>query len=113
MLYRLAFIRTALEEFFDHIELVDVLDSSDSENLKLLSRPDLGVTFTKLHCWRLTQYSKCVFMDADTLVCYFDYQYFYSFCSSTVSSFLQMRLFLPFLLICEYRVILLNKTSCN
>ncbi|VDM26072.1 unnamed protein product, partial [Hydatigera taeniaeformis] len=60
-------MRTALEAFFDHIELVDVLDSSDSENLKLLARPDLGVTFTKLHCWRLTQYSKCVFMDADTL----------------------------------------------
>ncbi|KAL5108980.1 Glycogenin-1 [Taenia crassiceps] len=61
-------MRTALDDFFDHIELVDVLDSSDSDNLKLLSRPDLGVTFTKLHCWRLTQYSKCVFMDADTLV---------------------------------------------
>ncbi|CDI98113.1 glycogenin 1 [Echinococcus multilocularis] len=61
-------MRATLEEFFDHVELVDVLDSSDLENLKLLSRPELGVTFTKLHCWRLTQYSKCVFMDADTLV---------------------------------------------
>ncbi|THD25408.1 Glycogenin glucosyltransferase [Fasciola hepatica] len=53
---------------FDHVELVDVLDSKDEINLALLERPDLGVTFTKLHCWRLTQYQKAVFMDADTLV---------------------------------------------
>ncbi|KAF7649014.1 hypothetical protein LDENG_00148520 [Lucifuga dentata] len=31
-------------------------------------RPDLGVTFAKLHCWTLTHYSKCVFLEADTLV---------------------------------------------
>lgn len=47
---------------------VDVLDSQDAVNLELLTRPDLGVTFTKLHCWRLTQFTKCVFMDADTMV---------------------------------------------
>jgi glycogenin glucosyltransferase len=57
-----------LHSVFDHVELVDVLDSRDEVNLALLSRPDLGVTFTKLHCWRLTQYQKAVFMDADTLV---------------------------------------------
>lgn len=45
-----------------------MLDSQDSAHLALLSRPELGVTFTKLHCWRLTQYEKCVFLDADTLV---------------------------------------------
>jgi len=44
------------------------MDSNDALNLALLSRPDLGVTFTKLHCWRLTQFSKCVFLDADCLV---------------------------------------------
>jgi hypothetical protein len=27
----------------------------------------LGVTFTKIHAWALTQYAKCVFLDADTL----------------------------------------------
>lgn len=53
---------------FDHIVPVNVLDSNDSINLELLGRPDLSVTFTKLHCWRLTQFKKCVFMDADTLV---------------------------------------------
>ena len=34
----------------------------------LTDRSELGVTFTKLHCWRLTEYRKCVFLDADTLV---------------------------------------------
>ena len=48
--------------------MVDVLDSGDSGHLTLMKRPELGVTLTKLHCWSLTQYSKCVFMDADTLV---------------------------------------------
>lgn len=53
---------------YDAVVHVDVLDSHDSANLELLGRPDLGMTFTKLQCWRLTQYSKCVFLDADTLV---------------------------------------------
>merc|ERR1719187_114284 len=61
-------IREQLNSVFDTIKVVDVLDSGDTANLALLNRPDLGVTFTKLQCWRLTQYSKCVFMDADTLV---------------------------------------------
>jgi len=57
-----------LREAFDRADLVDVLDSNDVENLKLIGRPDLGVTFTKLHCWRLVQYTKAVFLDADTFV---------------------------------------------
>ncbi|BHF73715.1 hypothetical protein SprV_0401679700 [Sparganum proliferum] len=61
-------LKSVLGEVFDHVELVDILDSKDELNLALLSRPDLGVTFTKLHCWRLSQYTKAVFMDADTLV---------------------------------------------
>lgn len=61
-------IRELCKTVFDHVEVVDVLDSNDTVNLALLSRPNLGVTFTKLHCWRLTKYTKAVFMDADTLV---------------------------------------------
>lgn len=53
---------------FDEVIEVDTLDSADSVRLALMQRPELGVTFTKLHCWTLTHYSKCVFMDADTLV---------------------------------------------
>jgi glycogenin glucosyltransferase len=47
---------------------VSVLDSKDARNLSLLGRPDLNVTFTKIHAWELTQFQKCVFLDADTLV---------------------------------------------
>jgi len=61
-------MRDQLASVFNEVVTVNVLDSTDSSNLQLLGRPDLGVTFTKLHCWRLTQYKKCVFMDADTLV---------------------------------------------
>lgn len=60
--------RLALEDVFDEVFVVDVLDSKDKAHLAWLGRPELGVTFTKLHCWTLTQYSKCVFLDADTLV---------------------------------------------
>ncbi|BFZ00916.1 hypothetical protein BsWGS_03955 [Bradybaena similaris] len=61
-------VRNQLSGVFDHTFLVNVLDSNDASNLELLGRPDLSVTFTKIHCWRLTQFKKCVFMDADTLV---------------------------------------------
>lgn len=57
-----------LKNIFDEVKVVDVLDSGDTAHLAMMKRPDLGVTFTKLHCWTLTHYSKCVFMDADTLV---------------------------------------------
>ena len=60
--------RRVLESVYDEVRLVDVLESGDTAHLALMKRPDLGVTFTKLHCWTLTHYSKCVFMDADTLV---------------------------------------------
>ncbi|XP_051764436.1 glycogenin-2 isoform X2 [Ctenopharyngodon idella] len=60
--------RLALEDVFDEVVMVDVLDSRDKAHLAWLGRPELGVTFTKLHCWTLTQFSKCVFLDADTLV---------------------------------------------
>lgn len=61
-------LRRTLETSFDEVILVEELNSNDSEHLKLLSRPELGVTFTKLNCWRLEQYTKCVFLDADIVV---------------------------------------------
>ncbi|XP_026157529.1 glycogenin-2 isoform X2 [Mastacembelus armatus] len=60
--------RLALEGLFDEVIVVDVMDSEDHLHLALLRRPELGVTFTKIHCWTLIQYRKCVFLDADTLV---------------------------------------------
>ena len=61
-------IQAQLRDVFDKVEIVDVLNSNDITNLALLKRPELGVTFTKLHCWRLTQFKKAVFLDADCLV---------------------------------------------
>jgi glycogenin glucosyltransferase len=64
----LIFFSEQLELVFDAVSVMEVIDSADEEKLTEIGRPDLGVTFTKLHCWRLTQYSRCVFLDADTLV---------------------------------------------
>ncbi|XP_017837950.1 glycogenin-1 isoform X4 [Drosophila busckii] len=61
-------MRDRLKDVYNLVQEVNVLDSQDAANLALLARPELGVTFTKLHCWRLEQYEKCVFLDADTLV---------------------------------------------
>ncbi|CAF0916539.1 unnamed protein product, partial [Didymodactylos carnosus] len=61
-------VRENLESTYDEVIVVNLLDSKDAAHLKLLERPELGVTFTKLHCWTLTQYQKCVFLDADCLV---------------------------------------------
>jgi len=60
--------RNQLQQVFDHLVNVDVYDSKDATHLAMLKRPELGITFTKIHCWKLTQYQKCVFMDADTMV---------------------------------------------
>jgi glycogenin glucosyltransferase len=60
--------RMQLTAAFDHVIDVDVIDTQDSEALQLLGRPELGVTATKIKCWTLTQYHKCVYLDADTLV---------------------------------------------
>ena len=51
-------------------ELIDItpMYTTDEENLALTNRPELGITFTKLKIWTLTQFKKCVFLDADTLV---------------------------------------------
>lgn len=61
-------VLTALEEAFDQVVVVEPLDSKDLAHLTLLDRKELGITFTKINCWKLTQFSKAVFLDADTLV---------------------------------------------
>lgn len=59
--------RRRLGDIWDRVVLVDELQSGDDERLALLTRPELGVTFTKIQAWRLTDYHKAVFLDADTL----------------------------------------------
>jgi len=61
-------IAVALKASFDEVLVVEPMDSGDLPHLALMDRPDLGITFTKLHVWTLTQYTKCVYLDADTLV---------------------------------------------
>lgn len=61
-------MKNELLKVFNFVKEVDVFDSKDESNLRLLARPDLGITFTKIHAWRLTQYTKCVFLDADVLI---------------------------------------------
>ena len=77
-------MKTVLREVFDQVIVVDPLDSKDLVHLELLDRTELGITFTKvssisnliisqsthlqIHCWTLTDYTKCVFLDADTLI---------------------------------------------
>ncbi|XP_064134052.1 glycogenin-2 [Loxodonta africana] len=61
-------LRVILSRVFDDVIEVNLIRSADYIHLAYLKRPELGVTLTKLHCWTLTHYSKCVFLDADTLV---------------------------------------------
>lgn len=61
-------VRKALLEVWDELVDVTLYDSNDQERLALIARPELGCTFSKLRAWTLTQFTKCVFLDADTLV---------------------------------------------
>ena len=69
------YFREKLASVFNIVREVNVLDSKDESNLAVLQRPELGITFTKLHCWRLTEYEKCVFVDADALVSIVNYNF--------------------------------------
>lgn len=75
-----------LRRAFDHVIGVEVIEHNSSQNLRLLGllllfcplkpcyshatltgRPDLAQVLTKLHVFRLTSYTKIVFLDADVL----------------------------------------------
>ncbi|KAK4056553.1 glycogenin glucosyltransferase [Microbotryomycetes sp. JL221] len=58
----------ALQNTFDCVVGVAQIESDSWANLDLLGRRDLAASLTKLHLFRLTQYSKLIFLDADTLV---------------------------------------------
>ncbi|EDO18507.1 hypothetical protein Kpol_2001p8 [Vanderwaltozyma polyspora DSM 70294] len=56
----------------DIVQFEDDLDQShydeiNSENLKLLQRPELSFTFFKLNLWQQIKYAKIIYLDADTL----------------------------------------------
>ncbi|QRV83147.1 glycosyltransferase family 8 protein [Ceratobasidium sp. AG-Ba] len=57
-----------LRRTFDLVIGVEVIEGDkDAEEIKLLGRPDLHQTFTKLHVLRLVQFASVVFLDADVL----------------------------------------------
>ncbi|GAA5889860.1 hypothetical protein JCM8208_001149 [Rhodotorula glutinis] len=58
----------ALSKAFDVVIGVESIVTQSWEELKLLGRRDLAATLTKLHLFRLTQFDKVIFLDADTLV---------------------------------------------
>lgn len=57
-----------LEQAFDRVIDVPILDTKDVDRLALLGRPDLGTTVTKIGIWSLAEYQRVVYLDADTLV---------------------------------------------
>lgn len=60
--------RHLLSCVFNVVLSVRSLGTQGTTKLALLEQPDIGVSYTKLHAWRLTQFSKCVFLDAGMLV---------------------------------------------
>ncbi|KIY51277.1 family 8 glycosyltransferase, partial [Fistulina hepatica ATCC 64428] len=57
----------ALRHAFDAVVGVELIEQRDNKGLKLLGRLDLNTVLTKIHVFRLTQYDKIVFLDADVL----------------------------------------------
>ncbi|CCA67685.1 related to glycogenin-2 beta [Serendipita indica DSM 11827] len=57
----------ALRKAFDIVIGVEILEAENATGLKLLGRPDLNTVLTKLHVFRLTEFSKIIFLDADIL----------------------------------------------
>ncbi|KAG9314042.1 nucleotide-diphospho-sugar transferase [Chiua virens] len=56
-----------LRKAFNVVVGVETIVPPDSDSLTLLGRPDLNTALTKLHVFRLTQYAKVIFLDADVL----------------------------------------------
>ncbi|KAL1708306.1 glycosyltransferase family 8 protein [Schizophyllum commune] len=57
----------ALRGAFNVVVGVEIIEQEDDKGLRLLGRPDLNTVLTKLHIFRLTQYEKIIFLDADVL----------------------------------------------
>ncbi|KAI3388914.1 hypothetical protein SNEBB_006740 [Seison nebaliae] len=60
-------LKNIAKNFFTKVLLIDELVSNEFDKLRLMSRPDLNVAMTKLRMWNLTGYSKCLYLDADTM----------------------------------------------
>jgi glycogenin glucosyltransferase len=56
-----------MQESYDYVIPMPTFTSANRSNLALLQRPDLALTLTKINLWRLVQFRKCVYVDADIL----------------------------------------------
>ncbi|KAF8338293.1 uncharacterized protein EI90DRAFT_2991551 [Cantharellus anzutake] len=56
-----------LRQAFDIVFGVEIIEENQTKGLQLLGRPDLHLVLTKLHVFRLTQFDKIIFLDADVL----------------------------------------------
>lgn len=56
-----------LQSLYNYVIPIERIGNPQPANLYLMNRPDLLYTFTKLHLWRLTQFRKIVYIDADVL----------------------------------------------
>lgn len=50
--------RRGLLRVWTRIVTVEEIDSNDTTNLELLERPELGITFSKIAVWSLTDYGR-------------------------------------------------------
>ncbi|KAF0639547.1 hypothetical protein FPSE5266_05397 [Fusarium pseudograminearum] len=58
---------TQLKEVYDYIFPVPRIRNDHPANLQLMNRGDLHSAFTKINLWRLTDFSKIVYIDADVV----------------------------------------------
>lgn len=56
-----------LQDLFDYVIPVDRISNPNPGNLYLIDRGDLLYAFTKINLWRLTQFNKIVYIDADVV----------------------------------------------
>ena len=56
-----------LRSLYDHVIPIERIGNPTPANLFLMNRPDLLYTFTKINLWRLTQFRKVVYVDADVV----------------------------------------------
>ncbi|KAL6243270.1 glycogenin glucosyltransferase [Rhinocladiella similis] len=56
-----------LRTVYDEVVPIQQITNKNPANLYLMNRPDLISTFTKVELWRQTQYTRIIYMDADTV----------------------------------------------
>ncbi|KAK6356954.1 glycogenin glucosyltransferase, variant 2 [Orbilia javanica] len=56
-----------IKRIYDYVIPVDRITNKSHGNLLMMDRLDLSSAFTKIHLWRLTQFEKIVYIDADVV----------------------------------------------